>query len=84
MTEIETKKEGRLVDEVLKEIMKVIPESEDKLINALNKFKSNLNYEAPEIRRGPECWIPFIQILNFYIPIKENEWQLKIRDILVV
>ena len=57
-------------------------DSEEKLINELNKFKLDLNYCAPEIQRGPECWIPFINILNFFIPKKEEEWQLRIRDIL--
>ena len=77
----ETEK-GRLVEDVLKKIMTLIPDSEEKLINELNKFKLDLNYCAPEIQRGPECWIPFINILNFFIPKKEEEWQLRIRDIL--
>ena len=74
---------GRLVEDVLKEIMKIIPNSEEKLIKELNNFNSlTLYYSAPEIQRGPECWVPFIDILNFFIPKKEEEWQLKIRDIL--
>ena len=77
----ETKK-GRLVEVVLKQVMKIIPESETNLINELNKFKKTLDYCAPEMRMASECWVPFIGILNYYIPKIEEEWQIKIRDIL--
>jgi hypothetical protein len=81
MSEIETKK-GRVVDVVLKQIVKIIPDSETELLKELRKFESTLGYCAPEVQRGADCWIPLIGILNFYIPIKEEEWHLKIRDIL--
>ena len=66
MTEQEPK--GRLVSEVLNKIILLIPDSETKLLDALNKFKQELSYKADELQRGHECWIPFINILNFYIP----------------
>ena len=86
-TETETKtktktKKGRFVEVVLKQVMEIIPESETNLINELNKFKRTLDYSAPEMRMASECWSPFISILNFFIPKKEEEWQLRIRDIL--
>lgn len=66
MTEQEPK--GRLVSDVLRKIMPLIPTSETKLLDVLNKFKQDLSYKADELERGPECWIPFINILNHYIP----------------
>ena len=66
MTEQEPK--GRLVSEVLNKILPLIPESEKKLLDELEKFKLELFYKADELQRGSDCWIPFINILNFYNP----------------
>jgi len=66
MTEQEPK--GRLVSDILNKITPLIPDSETKLLHELNKFRMDLFYKADEVQRGPECWIPFINILNYYIP----------------
>ena len=69
MTEQEPKgQKGRLVSDILNKIMPLIPTTETKLFDDLNKFEQDLNYKADELQRGPECWIPFINILNYYIP----------------
>ena len=74
--------QGRLVEDVLEKVLKVIPSNELELINEFNLFKKSLHNKAPEMRRGPYCWQPFLNILNFYIPNKEEEWHFKIKDIL--
>jgi|LauGreDrversion4_2_1035121.scaffolds.fasta_scaffold1592303_2 hypothetical protein len=80
MTEKELK--GRVVSDVLKNIIPLIPKSETKLLDELNKFNLDLNYKAVEVQMGSDCWIPFINILNYFIPNIHEEWHIKIRDIL--
>lgn len=72
----------RLVDDVLSDIVKLIPTSQNSLIDELYNFKETLHNKAPEVRRGSECWIPFINILNFYIPNIEEDWQIAIKNII--
>lgn len=74
---------GRLVEEVLEQIIKIIPKTELLLIHHLNKFRASLDHKAPEMRRSSDCWKPFINILNYYIPEKKHDWQIQIREILV-
>ena len=83
MTE-ETIKKGRRVSDVLKNILPLIPDSETKLLDNLKKFEQDLKYKADELQRASECWIPFVDILNFCIPNIQEEWHIKIRDILKV
>lgn len=73
----------RRVSDVLQTIMEIIPESETLLINALNDFKDDLRYKAPELQKSYECWDPFIKLLNNHIPIIQDDWQIKIREILM-
>lgn len=82
MTE-NNKETGRIVEDILREIMKIIPTSEVELIHALNKFKFSLHNKAPEVQRGSDCWIPFIDILNLHIPIIKDDWHILIKDILL-
>jgi hypothetical protein len=72
----------RKVTNVLTKILLIIPDSEKPLINALKKFENSLSHKAPELLRSLDCWVPFIEILNRFIPIKESEWHLKIKEIL--
>jgi len=73
---------GRLVDDVLEQIIKIIPVDETKLIDNLNKFKSSLFNKSPEVKRGADCWVPFINLLNFHIPHIKDEWQIEIKNII--
>lgn len=73
---------GRFVEDVLKQVLEVIPSCEVELIRELDLFKQSLHNKAPEIRRAAECWEPFINILNYCIPYKVEEWHFKIKDIL--
>jgi hypothetical protein len=78
----ETENKGRLVEDVLKIIMNIIPENEVELIKDLDSYDKSLFNKAPELRRSGECWIPFINILDLHIPNIVDEWHVKIRDIL--
>ena len=77
-----TENKGRLVEDVLKIIMKIIPTNEVELIKDLNNYDKSLFNKAPEVRRGADCWIPFINILDLHIPNIVDEWHIKIRDVL--
>ena len=74
---------GRLVEEVLSQIIKIIPETEILLIRDLNTFRDSLHNKAPEMRRAADCWVPFLDLLNYYIPYKKDAWHLQINDILL-
>jgi hypothetical protein len=58
----------RDIYQVHEQIIKRIPESESELINNLNKFIASLWNQAPEVRKGPEVYLPYGDILNYYIP----------------
>jgi len=81
MSGVEIDKE-RLVEDVLDKILQIIPISETKLIYDLNNYKNSLHNKAPEIRRTPDCWIPFINILNYHISEIKETWQIEIRNVL--
>jgi hypothetical protein len=73
---------NRLVNEVIRVVLEIIPESETTLINELKKYKRSLFNQAPESLSGSYCWIQFLTILNNHIHDIKEEWQIKIRDIL--
>jgi hypothetical protein len=75
-------KNPRLVNEIIRVVIEIIPESETTLINELKNYKKTLFNQAPESLSGSYCWIPFINILNNHINDIKEEWQIKIRDIL--
>jgi hypothetical protein len=74
----------RLVEDVVKQILEIIPISETKLLYDLKIFTESLWNQAPELRRAAECWVPFIQVLNNNIPNIEEDWQIKIKEILEI
>ena len=73
---------SRNVDDVIKEILLIIPSTQIKLINQLKIFCKSLWNKAPEQLNSSDCWNPFIQILNDNIPEIKEEWQIIISDIL--
>lgn len=73
----------RSAEDVLNQILPIIPSSEEKIITELNNFKKNdLRYKSPELLKSCDAWEPFIQILNYYIPDQKEEWHLEIKRIL--
>lgn len=79
MTEFQN---ARCVEEILIKVKELIPNSETKLLEELNNFQFSLRNKAPEVKKGSYCWIPFINILNFYIPNIVEKWQIEIRNII--
>lgn len=75
-------KKPRLVNDIIRVVLEIIPESETILINELKNYKKSLFNQAPESLSGSHCWIQFINILNNHIHDIKEEWQIKIRDIL--
>jgi hypothetical protein len=73
---------NRLVVDVIKVVVKIIPKSETNLINELNQYKTCMFNQAPEVLSSAYCWIPFLNILNTHIPDIKEDWQIKIREIL--
>ena len=61
--------EGRDVQDIIKEIMKIIPKNEIVLINEINRYSETLWNQSPESLTGPYCWSHLIAILNRNIPI---------------
>ena len=72
----------RLVNDVINQLLEIIPKSEINLINELTNYKKSLFNQAPEALAGSYCWIPFLNILNTHIPDIKEDWQIKIREVL--
>jgi hypothetical protein len=73
---------SRNVDDVIKEILLIIPEYEIKLVSQLKIYYKSLWNKAPEQLNSSDCWNPFIQILNDNIHEIKEDWQIKILNIL--
>jgi len=73
---------ARSVDDIIEEVLQIIPTTENKLIIEINNFKDTLGNKAPEVLKSSDCWIPFIHILNRNIPYIKDDWQIKIRNLL--
>jgi hypothetical protein len=78
---------ARMIDNVYKSMVIIIPDSEIELHKELKKFISSLFYKAPEFRTSTEIYIIYFNILLKYIPkyfiLNDNDpqWMLKCRDI---
>ena len=68
----------RSVDKVLEKIIILVPEEEEKIKRALNDYLESLWNKAPEVRRGPECWVPLQQLLGSYITSFDEEWKQQV------
>jgi hypothetical protein len=68
----------RSVDKVLEKIIRLVPEEEEKIKKVLNDYLESLWNKAPEVRRGPECWVPLQKLLTSYIPSFDKEWKQQI------
>ena len=68
----------RSVDKVLKKIIELVPEEEEKIKTALNEYLDSLWNKAPEVRRSFECWYPLQKILSSQISTFDKEWKQQI------
>jgi len=75
-------KPNRYVNDVIKQVIKLIPETETKLINELQIYNSSLWNKPPEVLQDSYCWEPFINILNRNIPEIDTVWQIVIKNII--
>ncbi len=75
---------GRLIEEVHQQIYRAIPFDQIQLRNELRTYVETLWNKAPEVRAGPEVYLPYASILAKWIdPHSENikPWQKNIIDI---
>ncbi len=82
----ETVPSPRPVTKVIKFLLqKVIPKNNDTetLISQLNEYlKKDLVYKAPERLIEYDTWNPFLNILQNNIHDMDEEWKIRIRDII--
>lgn len=77
---------ARLIEDVHDRIIKVIPANETALIKDLDKFIKSIWNKAPEVRCGPEVYVPYYNILwnhGFGEVVKgqDPDWKFHVRDI---
>jgi len=78
---METNKPPRDLAKVIIVIKDLIPLVETDLIKDINKLIDNLQFQALEVRKGPDYWSVLADILNKHIPNIVEDWQIKIQDI---
>ena len=71
----------RSVLTVIDDLLKEIPENEDKLIEEILDYNDSLWNKAPELLRSYECWFPLQCILSKYILDFNTEWKVKLLSI---
>ena len=74
----------RPVNKVIDQIIRYIPKNEIILIEALDKYKKELVYSAPELLISEHCWCPFLDILNKHINKATEQWHIEIANIINV
>lgn len=63
------------------QIYAIIPKENEEFREELEEFINSTWNLAPEVRSGPEVYIPYTNILYKYIPNPNCDWQIKVRDI---
>jgi hypothetical protein len=69
---------GRSVLYVIYDLLKEIPENEEKLTEEILNYCQTLWNKAPELLISSECWFPLQCILSKHILDFDNEWKLKV------
>ena len=72
----------RKVTDVIKQILPLIPDTEYELKRDIKKYYDSLGYCADELLEGPDTWVPFINIMNYYVKVFDEEWKLVTRNII--
>jgi len=68
----------RSVDNVIKQLLTVIPEKETNLIYDIKNYYDTLWNQAPELLKSKQCWEPLGNILNNNIQNIDEEWKVKL------
>jgi hypothetical protein len=71
----------RSVNDVINQILRVIPNSETQLIAEITNYSDSLWNQAPEALYTRQLWLPLIQILNDNIPQINSEWKTRLVNI---
>ncbi len=72
---------GRLIEDVHKQIYRIIPLDKIELRGNLRAYVDSLWNKAPEVRSGPEVYLPYASILSAWIdPHGENlaDWEIQV------
>ena len=77
-SEIHQKTKQRSVLTVIHNLLKDIPDDEEKLIEDILNYSQSLWNKAPEVLIKKECWFPLQCILSNYILDFDTEWKIKV------
>ena len=72
----------RKVNDIAKQILEIMPESEIYAREQIKKFIEGLWNQAPEMLTDAYNWNKFISLLNLVINSEPTEWKNQIRLIL--
>jgi hypothetical protein len=72
---------ARDFNDVIDQLLAVIPETETDLLNKINDYKNGLFNIAPELRGNGEYFIRLTYILNSNITEIDTEWKHQLIDI---
>lgn len=78
---MDKQEEPRDIQDVICSTLEIIPETEIKLRNELEKLNNKILYKPPEMINCTEFWLMFANILNRNIPHIKEDWQIKIQKI---
>jgi hypothetical protein len=71
--------ENRNVADIIKPILEIIPKTETQLIIEITNFNCTLWNQSPESLKSWYCWSQLVSILNEFIPIVSEEWQINVQ-----
>jgi hypothetical protein len=71
----------RSIIDVIKDILEVIPNEEEKIIHELKTYMKSLWNQAPEALCTKYIWLPVYNILNNNIENINNEWKIQVKKI---
>jgi hypothetical protein len=71
-------KPPRCVIETIRQLLDIIPISENKLITEIISYRDSLWNVAPELTSTGSYYIPLQNILEKHIPIIDQEWKQKL------
>jgi hypothetical protein len=70
------------IDNVAIEILSLVPKTETRFNQELEKFITDLVYKAPEFRNDFISWRQLEYILKSNLKELKNDWQIKIKNIM--
>jgi hypothetical protein len=67
--------EKRLIDDVIIQLVALIPETESQLITKIKDFDKDLWNQAPELRNNRIFWVALYHTLQENIPDIDTPWK---------